>query len=349
MAKRSLLHVQSKRLDSMNAGEPVKVCSSMGQPTALASEMLAPLECVPCPLCGSTHFRPRHRVASYTIVDCRRCGFTYVNPQPTDVDLASFYELVFHTRAWYDRFPHLRSFDYFGEAACDAGHQSYVNLVRQQVQRGAWLDVGCGHGRLAALAAAAGYEAFGVDPSPLAVQAARQRLGADRVFTGSVETGGFPRGRFTIVSLIGTIEHLKRPRQELREIFRIIEPGGLILIQTPNLAGLQSRRQGADWEQFTPPGHLTYFTPRTLHRMLEEVGFRRVRFDMRFPLEAGWEYGTATGRREQNPFGLLLARLVSLMGSRCERAIQRLKGRLIGNHDIVCHARKPRTPLGEQP
>lgn len=333
----------------MNASGPVNECNSTGQPTAPAPEMLAPLEYVPCPLCGSAHFRPRHRAANYAIVDCRRCGFTYVNPQPTDADLASFYKSVFHTRAWYDRFPHLRGFDYFGNAASDAGKQSYVNLVRQQVQGGAWLDVGCGHGRLAALAAAAGYEAFGVDPSPLAVEAARQRLGPDRVYTGSVETGGFPGGRFAIVSLIGTIEHLKRPRQELREIFRIIEPDGLIVIQTPNLASLQSRHQGAGWEQFTPPGHLTYFTPQTLHRMLKEVGFRRVRFDMRFPLEAGWDHGNATGRQERHPLGLLLARLVSLMGSRCERAIQRLKGRLIGNHDIVCHARKPRTPPGVQP
>jgi hypothetical protein len=128
------------------------------------SDLREALQSVPCPLCGGTRFRPRHWILGYAIVDCHGCGLTHVNPQPTDADLARFYETVFHTPAWYERFPHLRDFDYFGEAAGDrAGHRSYVELVRRHVPRGSWLDVGCGHGRLAAEAAAAGYEAFGVD------------------------------------------------------------------------------------------------------------------------------------------------------------------------------------------
>lgn len=308
------------------------------------SDFREALEPVPCPLCDGTHFRPRHRILGYSIVDCHGCGLTHLNPQPTDADLARFYETVFHTPAWYERFPHLRDFDYFGEAAGDgAGHRSYVELVRRHVPHGSWLDVGCGHGRLAAEAAAAGYEAFGVDPNPLAVQAARQRLGADRVFQGGVEAAALPPNRFSVVSMVGTVEHLKRPLETLREIHRVVEPGGLILVQTPNLASLQYRHQGENWEQFTPPGHLIYFAPRTLRALLKAAGFRRVRFDMPFPLEAGWEYGAASAtarQRARRPFGLLLARLGSLLGSRCEMGLQRLKGRLVGKHDIVCLARK---------
>ena len=324
----------------------------MSETITPAPEIRETLEPVPCPLCGSTAFRPRHRMMGYTIVDCRQCGLTHVNPQPSDADLTRFYETVFHTPGWYNRFPHLRDFDYFGHAAGDeAGHQSYVEVVRRQVPRGYWLDVGCGHGRLAECAAASGYDVFGVDPNPLAVEAARQRLGSDRVFEGSVESANLPADRFTVVSLVGTIEHLKRPLQTLREIHRVLEPGGLVLVQTPNLASLQYRRQGEAWEQFTPPGHLVYYTPRTLRAMLRAAGFRRVRFDMRFPLESGWDYGArgaAAPPRRGRPLGLLLGRLVSLLGSRCETAAQRLKGRLLGKHDIVCHARKPQGGRGGQ-
>lgn len=322
----------------------------MTEAIAPAPELREALEGVACPLCGTSGCRPRHRILGYTIVDCHRCGLTYVNPQPTDADLAHFYATVFHTPGWYKRFPHLRDFDYFGDAASDAaGHQSYVEVVRALVPQGSWLDVGCGHGRLAAYAAAAGYEAFGVDPNPLAVRAARERLGTDRVFEGPVEAAGLPHDRFTVVSLVGTIEHLKRPLQTLQEIHRILEPGGLILVQTPNLASLQYRRQRETWEQFTPPGHLVYFTPGSLRAMLKAAGFRHVRFDMRFPLEAGWEHGAAAGPgHSARPLGLALAGFASLLGSRCELALQRLKGRLVGKHDILCHARKPRGKGGDR-
>ncbi len=311
------------------------------------------LELVPCPLCGSTSFRPRHQIAGYAIVDCLLCKLTYVNPQPTDAYLACFYETVFHTPAWYGRFPQFQGFDYFGNAASDeAGLQSYVEVVRAQVRCGSWLDVGCGHGRLAGVAATSGYEVFGVDPNPLAIAEAVQRLGPNRVFAGPLEEAGLPSGRFTVVSLVGTIEHLKHPLRTLQEIFRVLEPGGMILVQTPNLGSLQSGRQGVNWEQFTPPGHLVYYTPRTLRSMLKSAGFQRVRFDMRFPLEAGWDHGllmpAATPPRRREGLRVLLARVVSLLGSRCELAAQRMKGRLIGKHDIVCHARRARSSEGRQ-
>ncbi len=337
------------KIDRSEAPGSAATPPPMPQIATPTSEIREPLEWMACPLCGTTESQPRHRVCGYTIVDCVRCRLTFVNPQPTGADLAGFYRTVFHTKAWYARFPQLRDFDYFGEAASEeAGHQSYVPLVQRLVASGSWLDVGCGHGRLASFAAASGYEAFGVDPNPLAARVAQQRLGADRVFVGQLEDFSPPANRFTVVSMIGTIEHLKRPLQTLREILRVLEPGGILLIQTPNLASLQYRHQGEAWDQFTPPGHLIYFTPRTLRRMLETTGFQRVRFDMQFPLEAGWDHGSAAARGRPKRLGLLLARAVSLLGSRCERTAQRAKGRLVGNHDIVCHAWKPQPQARER-
>ncbi len=311
----------------------------------LGPEIREPLEAVGCPLCGGTSTRPRHRIVGYTIVDCTRCRLTFVNPQPTESDLAFFYAHIFHTPGWYQRFPQMRDFDYFGYAASDrAGHQSYVTLVRALIPEGAWLDIGCGHGQLARCAAASTYDAHGVDPNPLAVRAAQERLGRDRVTLGTVESAKFAADRFRVVSIIGTIEHLKHPLPTLREIFRILEPGGLVLVQTPNLASQQYRHQGANWDQLTPPGHLVYFSPCTLAGMLQVAGFRRIRFDMRFPLGEGWERGSVRAPRQNRRLSQLAARGAALLGSRLERAIQRAKGRLVGSHDIVCHARKPGLP-----
>jgi SAM-dependent methyltransferase len=48
-------------------------------------------------------------------------------------------------------------------------------------------------------------------------------------------------GRFSLVTCIETIESLEQIRPILREIFRVLEPGGLTVVSTPNILNLPSR------------------------------------------------------------------------------------------------------------
>src|SRR5262249_9684806 len=68
------------------------------------------------------------------------------------------------------------------------------------------------------------------------------------------------------------IEHVPSPRSELRELRRIIKPGGWLVMETPNIANLWYKLLGARWRQFIPD-HIFFFTPQTLTRLCEESGF----------------------------------------------------------------------------
>jgi SAM-dependent methyltransferase len=48
-------------------------------------------------------------------------------------------------------------------------------------------------------------------------------------------------GRFCLVTCVETIEHLEQTRSLFREVFRVLEPGGLAIITTPNILNLRSR------------------------------------------------------------------------------------------------------------
>jgi SAM-dependent methyltransferase len=77
---------------------------------------------------------------------------------------------------------------------------------------------------------------------------------------------------FHIVSMIEVIEHLPDPRAALTELARVMHPEGLLIIQTANMDGLQAKRAGEAYHYFLP-GHLVYFSRKTLTRLLLECGF----------------------------------------------------------------------------
>jgi 2-polyprenyl-3-methyl-5-hydroxy-6-metoxy-1,4-benzoquinol methylase len=68
------------------------------------------------------------------------------------------------------------------------------------------------------------------------------------------------------------IEHVPSPREELRELRRVIKPGGWLTLEAPNIATVWYRLLGARWRQIIPD-HIFFFTPRTITTLCERSGF----------------------------------------------------------------------------
>src|SRR5262249_56230010 len=92
------------------------------------------------------------------------------------------------------------------------------------------------------------------------------------VYSGALRDAGFPDGHFDAAAMYHVIEHVTSPREELRELRRVIKPGGWLVLETPNIATLWYRLLGARWRQFIPD-HIFFFTPRTITRLCESGGF----------------------------------------------------------------------------
>jgi SAM-dependent methyltransferase len=149
------------------------------------------------------------------------------------------------------------------------------------------LDIGCGNGAFVRSVRAWGWDAEGLDPDPNAAAAGRM-MGVP-ITVGSLPKTDYTEARFAAVTMNHSIEHLHDPVVGLREVHRILQPGGAVWIATPNLSSTGHRIFGADWIALDPPRHLVLFTVTTLVSMLSRAGFDEIR-QVRTPFVSQWHF-----------------------------------------------------------
>ena len=156
------------------------------------------------------------------------------------------------------------------------------------------LDVGCGNGLLLWQFRHAFRELVGLEFSPHRIEQAKVNLDgwSFRPVLGSaenmceIETDSIDR----IISA-DVIEHIPDVYAAAAEMLRVLKPGGVLVINTPNIAFLKKRLQllGGRFPSTSQPnegigdnvlfdgGHLHYFTYRSLNIVLERAGFRMLK------------------------------------------------------------------------
>jgi len=139
------------------------------------------------------------------------------------------------------------------------------------------LEVGCGSG-LQTRKLVEHAEVVGLDISPLALAAARQTVPRGRWACGSADIGlPFTAASFQAIYCCEVIEHILDVRQALREMHRVLAPGGLLFLSTPYHGMVKNVALALfGFERhFDPVGpHIRFFTVRSLDGLLRESGFR---------------------------------------------------------------------------
>jgi 2-polyprenyl-3-methyl-5-hydroxy-6-metoxy-1,4-benzoquinol methylase len=231
------------------------------------------------------------------VVRCRQCGLVYLHPRLTAAAVEAAYEEVADTRYLEERegrvhtfaraldelervrrrlVAHPRPVPRPANAATPSTRPSTNGVAHRGARggkRGRLLDVGCHIGVFLELAAARGWAAEGVEPSRWATDVARgQGLS---VTCGTLRGSAFPAGAFDVVTMWDVIEHFPDPAAEVREVHRLLRPGGLVGITTMNIDSLVARLLGPRWPWLMQM-HLYYFSVRTLRALMERCGFRVV-------------------------------------------------------------------------
>jgi len=261
-------------------------------------DSFGPLEEVNCAICGSE--RTKHITVQdwfgerFHIVRCIRCKLMFTNPRPTKGWRERFYDPRYNPAMKTVK----RDFFYLETPGRLSAYKRLLKFLKDEIHTGTkLLDGGCAAGQFVQLAIEEGFDASGFDCSPGVIAYAREHFDLELILA-EAENIPVPDNNYDVVTLHHVFEHFENPLHALKEIKRILKPGGTLFIETPNslrfylmekyfffLKPIYLKFKGGNlrfsgnldlWAgdlPWFPFDHYYHWTPKTLLLALRKAGF----------------------------------------------------------------------------
>jgi 2-polyprenyl-3-methyl-5-hydroxy-6-metoxy-1,4-benzoquinol methylase len=238
-----------------------------------------------CHLCGNQDFDKLYPLGGMAVLQCKACGLVFSDLSPAWGTLEAMYDASYYQERHKYYFENIVMDPSITREDTNIGDfRKALDLITEYKQAGKLLDVGCALGIFLSMACRRGWDAYGIDISEYAASYARNVMGL-KVAAGTLEEVGYPEKSFDVITLLDVLEHFAEPSRQLKEVRRILKDDGIVLLNTPNQDGLLRimahglyRFSGGivayPLRKLYHCFHLYYYTPRTLHALLEKNGFR---------------------------------------------------------------------------
>lgn len=236
-----------------------------------------------CFVCGGGHLVTLYRPvrAPGFVVRCPECGFVFVasvDDSRSIIDEQSTAEIEEHLRDSRDLDElagcwEVRELDgkLVEESALGANaRDALLRIGRYTSPPGRLLDFGCGWGFFLGAAGEQGWEMYGLEPLPGHALYTRGKVGAN-VITDILRDGTFPENYFDVITAFQVFEHLPDPAGDLARLSQALRPGGIMLVEVPNIDTWSVRLLGKRHRHYVPD-HLNFFSAETLGRLFVAVG-----------------------------------------------------------------------------
>ncbi len=211
---------------------------------------------------------------------CNNCGVSFQKRRPTEDTIAVFYEGNYgpYGRKAPPRPPVWPLQKLLMSVATrisgeHAARRRIRDLYAGLDANSTLLDFGCGAGKaLDARRARTGCRTIGMDfnHALLAKIAAR---GHKAYFADVEGWRQIADASVDVITMNHVIEHLYHPLETFRQMRRVLKPGGLIDIATPNPDGYSAQTFGTDWFGLDCPRHIVLYPPTAAAALLRRAGF----------------------------------------------------------------------------
>lgn len=208
----------------------------------------------------------------FRFIRCYDCGHTYLNPRPAASALEVIYPKNYYA---YDLKKSVSPVALRVKGWLERRKMSaMLRLSAENHPR--CLDIGCGDGRLLEVLHSLGVpkdKLFGVELSEKII---RELCGKGiKGYCGRIEELNLPENSFDLIYMFQVIEHVENPAALLAAVQRVLAPGGLFILETPNVESLDAlvfkRRY---WGGYHFPRHWNLFSRKTVSQLGEKMGYQ---------------------------------------------------------------------------
>lgn len=210
-----------------------------------------------CIACQSDHIESLSARYPQDLVRCADCGLHYFESIPSDVELT----------AHYSHYPVIHQVP----EITITRYQQILSKLEPFKKTGKILDIGCGEGFFLQEALCNGWEAHGTEFADMYIPLCESK--GIRMQQGQLDVRKYPEGSFDVITWFEVIEHINYPMVELANIHKLLRPGGMVYVTTPNFNSLSRYLLKGNWSMIEYPGHLAYYSPKSLTKLFNDNGF----------------------------------------------------------------------------
>lgn len=216
-----------------------------------------------CPLCLDANVRPVAGFERQCLSRCCGCKLVFDYRVPTPQELFEYYRQYSYGSLKPCPSATLASFDRLLSEFDDYRHAGTI------------LDIGCGQGDFLEAARRRGWDAQGSEFSEAAVGLCRSR--GLSVQQGSLAQSPFGCGSFDVITAFEVLEHVNEPNELLSQVRRLLRPGGLFYLTTPNFDSVLRYAERSAFAMLCYPEHLCFYTKSSLQELARLHRFRVTR------------------------------------------------------------------------
>ena len=222
-----------------------------------------------CRICDRTDSVHRGHRDGYDFLQCLHCGTVVIDPLPTPEILDEVYSRYRTT----DRYMSKR------EKKVKRSRRRIARL-RKLAPGNRFLDVGCSLGYTVEAAIEMGLDAYGIDIDPVTVKMAQDSFGANRFAAVTISDLAERGETFDLLYTAETIEHTLDPHGFMAAASRLLNPGGLLYLTTPDAGHPRVPKDFMAWNEVQPPIHIFHLTKPALTMMLGRHGMSLIKFQL---------------------------------------------------------------------